>query len=93
MTRAIASLMAEILSRRTPLKVKEPQEGTQLIPGTGYIAPPKRHLLVNPDGTLSLSQSELVRFVRPSADRLFELVAASYTVLLNGEQVHRLQTQ
>jgi two-component system chemotaxis response regulator CheB len=46
-------------------------------------------LLVNPDGTLSLSQSELVHFVRPSADLLFESVAASYkeraiAVVLSG---------
>jgi two-component system chemotaxis response regulator CheB len=67
------SLMADILSRRTALKVKQPIE-----PGTIYIAPPNRHLLVNPDRTLSLSQSELVHFVRPSADLLFESAAASY---------------
>src|SRR5881227_997069 len=72
------SLMADILSRRTPLHVKEAEEGDHLSPGTVYIAPPNRHLLVNPDGTLSLSQSELVHFVRPSADLLFESVAASY---------------
>src|SRR5881275_1935864 len=72
------SLIANILSRRTPLHVKEAEEGDHLSPGTVYIAPPNRHLLVNPDGTLSLSQSELVHFVRPSADLLFESVAASY---------------
>ena len=72
------SLMADILSRRTPLTVKEAREGDCLSPGTVYIAPPNRHLLVNPDGTLSLSQSELVHFVRPSADLLFDSVAASY---------------
>ena len=72
------SLMADILSRRTPLHVKEAEEGDHLSPGTVYIAPPNRHLLVNPDGTLSLSQSELVHFVRPSADLLFESVAASF---------------
>ena len=72
------SLMADILARRTPLKVKEAEEGDRLSPATVYIAPPNRHLLVNPDGTLSLSQSELVHFVRPSADLLFESVAASY---------------
>jgi two-component system chemotaxis response regulator CheB len=44
----------------------------------GQYRPPNRHLLVNPDGSLSLSQSELVHFVRPSADLLFESVAASY---------------
>ena len=83
------SLMADILARRTPLKVKEAEEGDRLSPATVYIAPPNRHLLVNPDGTLSLSQSELVHFVRPSADLLFESVAASYRehaigVILSG---------
>ncbi len=72
------SLMAEILSRRSPLKAQEAREGDTLSPGTVYIAPPNRHLLVNIDGTLSLSQSELVHFVRPSADLLFESVAAIY---------------
>ncbi len=72
------SLMANILSRRTPLQVKQAEEGDYLSSATVYIAPPNRHLLVNPDGTLSLSQSELVHFVRPSADLLFESVAASY---------------
>jgi two-component system chemotaxis response regulator CheB len=72
------SLMAEILARRTPLQVKQAEENDVITPGTVYIAPPDRHLLVNPDGTLSLSQSELVHFVRPSADLLFESVAASY---------------
>jgi two-component system chemotaxis response regulator CheB len=72
------SLMADILSRRTALRVKQAEEGDRLAPATVYIAPPNRHLLVNPDGSLSLSQSELVHFVRPSADLLFESVAASY---------------
>ncbi|HYL79558.1 MAG TPA: chemotaxis protein CheB [Candidatus Acidoferrum sp.] len=72
------SLMADILARRTPLKVKEAEDGDSLRPATVYIAPPDRHLLANADGTLSLSQTELVHFVRPSADLLFESVAASY---------------
>ena len=72
------SLMAEILSRRTNLRVKEAQDGERLDAGTVYIAPPNRHLLVNADRTLSLTQTELVHFVRPSADLLFESVAASF---------------
>ena len=72
------SLMAEILGKRTLLEVRQAQEGDQLRSGTVYIAPPDHHLLVNGDGTLSLSRSELVHFVRPSADLLFESVAASY---------------
>ena len=83
------SLMAHILSRRTVLPVKEAEEADKLAPGAVYIAPPNKHLLVNPDATLSLSQSELVHFVRPSADLLFESVAGSFreraiAVVLSG---------
>ena len=72
------SLMAEILSRRTALRVEQAKDGDRLLPGTVHIAPPDRHLLVCADGTLSLTSSELVHFVRPSADLLFESVAASH---------------
>lgn len=72
------SQLANILGRRTALSVKQAQEGDLLHPGTIYIAPPDQHLLVNSDQTLSLSHSELVHFVRPSADLLFESVAASF---------------
>jgi two-component system chemotaxis response regulator CheB len=72
------SLMADILSRRTSLRVKQAEEGDRLARGTVFIAPPNRHLLVNRDRTLSLSQSDMVHFVRPSADLLFESAAASY---------------
>ena len=37
------SLMAEILSRRTNLRVKQAEDGEHLLPGTVYIAPPDRH--------------------------------------------------
>lgn len=72
------SMMAEILGRRTQLAVKQAQEGDKLLPGHVYIAPPDYHLRVNEDATLSLSHSALVHFVRPSADMLFESMAASY---------------
>jgi len=72
------SLMAKILSTRTALRVKEAEDQERLETGTVYIAPPNNHLLINPDGSVSLTQTELVHFVRPSADLLFESVAASY---------------
>jgi two-component system, chemotaxis family, protein-glutamate methylesterase/glutaminase len=83
------SLMAEILARRTHIAVQEAREGDALRAGLAYIAPSNRHLLVNPDRTLSLTQSELVHFVRPSADLLFESTAASFkeraiAVVLSG---------
>jgi two-component system chemotaxis response regulator CheB len=71
------SLLAGILGRATPLLVKEAQEGEGFRPGVVYLAPPDRHLLVNANGTLTLTRTELVHFVRPSADLLFESLAAS----------------
>ena len=83
------SLMAEILGKRTSLLVKEAREGDMLERGLAFIAPPNHHLLVNAGGRLSLSQTELVHFVRPSADLLFESTAAAYkeraiAVVLSG---------
>jgi two-component system chemotaxis response regulator CheB len=72
------SLIADILSRRTRLSVKQAEAGENLQAGTVYIAPPNRHLLVNPEGRVALADSELVHFLRPSADLLFESVAASF---------------
>ncbi len=72
------SLMAEILNKRSPVPVKEAASGDRIEHGRAYIAPPDHHLLVNGDGTLTLSHSDMVHFVRPSADLLFESVAATY---------------
>ena len=72
------SLMADILARRTPLAVTQAADNDLVQPGKVLIAPPDRHLLVNADGSVSLTRTELVHFSRPSADLLFESVAASY---------------
>ena len=72
------SFLSEILARRTALKVKQAEEGDSLSPGTVYVAPPDYHLLVNSNGTLSLSQSKPINYLRPSADVLFKSVAESY---------------
>lgn len=72
------SLMADILSRHSRLPIKQADDGDRVRPGAVFIAPPDRHLLVNADGSLSISRTELVHFLRPSADLLFESVAASF---------------
>ena len=86
------SLMAGILDKRTDLAVREAAQGDRLAAGTAFIAPSNRHLLVNADGTLSLTQTQLVHFVRPSADLLFESTAAAFrdraiAVVLSGTGV------
>lgn len=72
------SHLSEILNRHSKWDVKSAAEGDVLCPGKIYVAPPDQHLLVNPDHTISLSKSALVHFVRPSADLLFESVAANF---------------
>jgi two-component system chemotaxis response regulator CheB len=72
------SLMAEILDRRTELTVRQAVDGDRISPGGVWVAPPAHHLLVNGDGELSLTRTELVHFVRPSADLLFESMAAGF---------------
>lgn len=72
------SLLPEILARTCAVSVKQAEEGDLLRPRTAYIAPPDQQLLVIGDGTLSLSHSEVVHIVGPSADLPFESVAGSY---------------
>ncbi len=72
------SLIAEIMRRHTRLNVKQAEAGDVVEAGTVYFAAPARHLLVEPGGVLALSDSELVRFVRPSVDVLFQSVAHVY---------------
>jgi two-component system chemotaxis response regulator CheB len=72
------SHLAAILGRRTCLRVKEAEEGDRLQPGTVYIAPPDRHLLVCPGPKLALTQTAQVHFVRPSADLLFASMAVCF---------------
>lgn len=72
------TVIAHVLERRSRLPVVLAQHGEHAEPGRVYVAPPNYHLLVGPDNELTLSSSELVHFVRPSADLLFESVAGAY---------------
>lgn len=72
------TVIAHVLGRSTQLPVKLAEAGELARPGTIYVAPPNRHLLVGAAGLLALTDSELVHFVRPSADLLFESVAGAY---------------
>ena len=72
------SLMPQIFNRRSNIPVFQATDGLEVEPGNVYLAPPDNHMLINRDSTVSLTQTELVNFVRPSADLLFESVAAAY---------------
>lgn len=72
------SQLPSILSRRTTLRVKAAEDNLKLYAGTIYVAPPNYHLIVNPGGTISLSNAPKQHFVRPSAEYTFKSLASSY---------------
>jgi two-component system, chemotaxis family, protein-glutamate methylesterase/glutaminase len=83
------SVLAELLGRRSALEVRQAGDGVELREGEVVVAPPDHHLLVNPDGSCSLTTTDLVHFVRPSADLLFESCAGAFgtsaiAVVLSG---------
>lgn len=72
------TVITAVLGRHTELPVRLARMNDLAEPGTVYIAPPDHHLLIGERGEMTLSHSELVHFVRPSADLLFESVAGAY---------------
>ncbi|MBW8687822.1 chemotaxis protein CheB [Chitinophaga rhizophila] len=86
------ALLAELLSAKTLLPVKDAEEKDVLAPGSIYIAPSDYHLLIEPDGSLTLDASEKVHYSRPSIDVTFMSAAEVFTnrlycILLSGANV------
>lgn len=74
-------VMAESLSKKTNLCFTEGKEGDILRIDQCIVAPGGYHMMVSKDGymkKISLSKSEYVNGVRPSADVLFKSVAEEY---------------
>jgi two-component system, chemotaxis family, protein-glutamate methylesterase/glutaminase len=83
------SLLARTLARWTRQPVKDAETQEKAKPGHVYVAPPDYHLLVEGDGTLTLTNDEAVCFSRPSIDVLFASAAEAFGarcigILLSG---------
>ncbi|WP_113660921.1 chemotaxis protein CheB [Pedobacter nanyangensis] len=72
------SLLSDLLSYRTKLKVKEADEKEKINQGYVYIAPSDYHLLIEKDLTFSLDYSEKINYSRPSIDVTFQTAADAY---------------
>jgi two-component system chemotaxis response regulator CheB len=72
------SIIAELFRDKCALDVREAEDKEALSPGVVYFAPPDYHLLVETDGSISLSSEEPVMFSRPSIDVLFETAADAF---------------
>lgn len=78
------SVMVDLFQARCRIAVREVEDKEPLQPGTVYFAPPDYHVLVEPDGRLSLSADEPVHYSRPSIDVLFESAAEVFCPDLVG---------
>ena len=83
------TMLAELLARRTTMRVIEVEDKEPIFPDIVYLAPPGYHLLVEDRTLFSLDASEKVHFSRPSIDATFESAAAVFgtdtiAVLLSG---------
>lgn len=74
----------DILNSKYDIKIKEAEEKEKLKNGTIYLAPPNYHLLMEKDGSFSLSIDERVSFARPAIDVLFETAADAFGKKLIG---------
>lgn len=78
------SLLEEVLQQKCTIGIKQADEKEMIRPGFVYFAPPNYHLLVESNGTFSLSYDVPVNYSRPSIDVLFETAADVYKQRLLG---------
>jgi two-component system chemotaxis response regulator CheB len=71
------SMLAQLLGRRTRLRVADAVDGEPIERGTIYVARPDRHLAVR-DSHVALTSSGQIHFSRPSVDTMLQSVAANY---------------
>lgn len=76
--------LVDLLGSRTQLRVGEAVDREPILAGSLYLAPPRYHLLVEPERTFSLSLERHVHHARPSIDVLFDTAADAYGPRLTG---------
>lgn len=76
--------LVQLFASKAAIAVKEAEDKEPALPGVVYFAPSDYHLLVESDGSLSLSSDELVNHSRPSIDVLMESAADAYGAGLVG---------
>jgi two-component system chemotaxis response regulator CheB len=72
------NLLPKILARAGTVRTKTAEDGERAENGVLYVAPPDRHLLIEPDGTLRTPRGPRENRHRPSVDPLFRSAALAY---------------
>jgi len=72
------SYLERSLDDSSKMHVKQADEKEEIKAGVVYVAPPNYHLLIEDDGTFSMSVEGAVNYARPSIDVVFESAAEVY---------------
>ncbi|WCM25023.1 chemotaxis protein CheB [Sphingomonas sp. QA11] len=78
------NILAPLFQAKCRMAVREAEDKEPALGGVIYFAPADYHLLVEAEGTLSLSSDEAVLHSRPSIDVLFESAADAFGAALIG---------
>jgi two-component system, chemotaxis family, protein-glutamate methylesterase/glutaminase len=71
------AMLADILDRSGSLPALSPKDGDRIRPGTIYVAPPDRHLLIEPN-LMRVTRGPKENRFRPAVDPLFRSAAQIY---------------
>ena len=77
------SILPQILTRSGPIPAVHPQSGEPIASGKIYVAPPDRHLLIEP-GRICVSQGPKENRSRPAVNPLFRSAATAYGSRVTG---------
>src|SRR5215470_7907732 len=77
------SALPEVLDRSGPLPALTPEDGAPIEPGKIYVAPPDRHLMLEP-GNVRIVHGPKENRHRPSVDVLFRSAARAYGPRVTG---------
>jgi len=68
----------QALNESCQLTIKYAENNEVALPGTVYLAPPDKHLLINNNGKLLLSAAEKINYSRPAIEPLIKSAADYY---------------
>jgi two-component system chemotaxis response regulator CheB len=76
--------LEQSLDNECKIRVKQADEKEEIRGGVVYVTPPNYHLLIEDNGTFSMSVEGVVNYARPSVDVVFESAADVYGQRLIG---------
>lgn len=81
MPSTFTAILAEHLAKATGVPAREAVDGEAVLPGSIYVAPGGRHMVVQRHGegvVIALNDSPPINFCKPAVDPMFDSVAKAY---------------